>query len=461
MKKIIIPFLFSLISFSAFTQNNKNLDPYDVLLKVLNYDKWETSKNLIFSGGSRVGLARGESFFDFSNSKKSFPNVIVTYTVFLPGKVLKEREGGRLDNLKFSNTDLGGYNTKSIIGDWVNFDKGYGSGKFKLSIDGEQNPNMIEIAIIGNEFVYFIKIDVEESDKFQELVNILTISGKPLNVKEANKSYELIKSEKELKTQNDFEKKQKEEQAIKQAILDKEKADELQKIKEEAIKKKYNDSIYVASIVGNTITLKNLIIAQNDFAEPMIWEAATEVCKNLGEGWRLPDIDELKYLYTNKNLIGGFSNGIYWSSSESDRGNYHKYISFNNGNQFDYIREYDLYNARAVKSLKSSSNSIIGKTIKIDNLELAEKDFPNKMNWDDAKKACESLGNGWRLPSKSELKKIFKIIYNKTNNGSFFDGYYWSSTEVDDDKAWAQARPIFQFANNKSGLRYVRAVRDF
>lgn len=461
MKKIIIPFLFSLISFSAFTQNNKNLDPYDVLLKVLNYDKWETSKNLIFSGGSRVGLARGESFFDFSNSKKSFPNVIVTYTVFLPGKVLKEREGGRLDNLKFSNTDLGGYNTKSIIGDWVNFDKGYGSGKFKLSIDGEQNPNMIEIAIIGNEFVYFIKIDVEESDKFQELVNILTISGKPLNVKEANKSYELIKSEKELKTQNDFEKKQKEEQAIKQAILDKEKTEELQKIKEQAIKKKYNDSIYVASIVGNTITLKNLIIAQNDFAEPMIWEAATEVCKNLGEGWRLPDIDELKYLYTNKNLIGGFSNGIYWSSSESDRGNYHKYISFNNGNQFDYIREYDLYHVRAIKSLKSSSNSIIGKTIKIDNLELAEKDFPNKMNWDDAKKACESLGNGWRLPSKSELKKIFKIIYNKTNNGSFFDGYYWSSTEVDDDKAWAEARPIFQFANNKSGLSYVRAVRDF
>jgi hypothetical protein len=461
MKKIIIPFLFILISFSAFTQNNKILDPYDILLKVLNYDKWETSKNLIFSGGSRVGLARGESFFDFSNSKKSFPNVIVTYTAFLPGKVLKEREGGRLDNLKFSNTDGGGYKTKSIIGDWVNFDKGYGSGKFKLSIDGEQNPNMIEITIRGNGFLYFIKIEVEESDKFQELVNILTISGKPLDVKEANKSYELIKSEKELKIQHDFEKKQKEEQAIKQAILDKEKVEELQKIKEEAIKKKDNDSIYVASIVGNTITLKNLIIAQNDFAEPMIWEAATEVCKNLGEGWRLPDIDELKYLYTNKNLIGGFSNGIYWSSSESDKGNYHKYISFNNGNQFDYIREYDLYHVRAVKSLKSSSNSIIGKTIKIDNLEVAEKDFPNKMNWDDAKKACESLGNGWRLPSKSELKKIFKIIYNKTNNGSFFDGYYWSSTEVDDDKAWAQARPIFQFANNKSGLSYVRAVRDF
>ena len=47
MKKIIIPFLFILISFSAFTQNNKILDPYDILLKVLNYDKWETSKNLI------------------------------------------------------------------------------------------------------------------------------------------------------------------------------------------------------------------------------------------------------------------------------------------------------------------------------------------------------------------------------------------------------------------------------
>ena len=34
---------------------------------------------------------------------------------------------------------------------------------------------------------------------------------------------------------------------------------------------------------------------------------------------------------------------------------------------------------------------IIGKTIKIRNLEVTEKNFPNTMNFESAKKACEAL----------------------------------------------------------------------
>ena len=30
------------------------------------------------------------------------------------------------------------------------------------------------------------------------------------------------------------------------------------------------------------------------------------------------------------------------------------------------------------------------------------------MNWQDAKKACEDLGSGWRLPSKGELLILYK-----------------------------------------------------
>lgn len=32
-------------------------------------------------------------------------------------------------------------------------------------------------------------------------------------------------------------------------------------------------------------------------------------------GWRLPSLDELKVLYTNRSIIGGFSSGTYWSNS--------------------------------------------------------------------------------------------------------------------------------------------------
>ena len=49
------------------------------------------------------------------------------------------------------------------------------------------------------------------------------------------------------------------------------------------------------------------------------------------------------------------------------------------------------------------AKEIIGEPIKIGNLLVAEYDFPNEMNWEDAKKACRTLGKGWRLPSKTEL----------------------------------------------------------
>ena len=46
-------------------------------------------------------------------------------------------------------------------------------------------------------------------------------------------------------------------------------------------------------------------------------------------------------------------------------------------------------------------------TIKIDNLEVMKEDL-GKMKWDEAKKACENLGDGWRLPTKDELNILYK-----------------------------------------------------
>ncbi len=82
-----------------------------------------------------------------------------------------------------------------------------------------------------------------------------------------------------------------------------------------------------------------------------------------------------------------------------------------------------------------NSSSIIGKPIRVDNLLVAQKDFPKQMNWYDAKKACEALGNGWRLPTEEELN-IFKK--RKVKISGFENEYYWSSTEnsFNDDMAW-------------------------
>ena len=49
---------------------------------------------------------------------------------------------------------------------------------------------------------------------------------------------------------------------------------------------------------------------------------------------------------------------------------------------------------------------IIGSPIKIENLEIAQNDFPSDMIWSDALKSCEALGDSWRLPTIEEWKAM-------------------------------------------------------
>jgi hypothetical protein len=105
------------------------------------------------------------------------------------------------------------------------------------------------------------------------------------------------------------------------------------------------------------------------------------------------------------------------------------------------------------------SSKIIDKTIKIGNLEVAKKDFPKKMNWNDSKIACANLGSGWRLPTKDELNLLYQ---NKDEIGGFADANYWSSEEVNEDDAWKQGfYDGNQHANGKISNGSVRAVRAF
>jgi hypothetical protein len=44
-------------------------------------------------------------------------------------------------------------------------------------------------------------------------------------------------------------------------------------------------------------------------------------------------------------------------------------------------------------------------------LQVAESDFPSRMNWFEAKKTCENLEKGWRLPSIKELDVIYEQLH--------------------------------------------------
>ena len=105
----------------------------------------------------------------------------------------------------------------------------------------------------------------------------------------------------------------------------------------------------------------------------------------------------------------------------------------------------------------ADSKSIIGISVNLGGLEVAQNTFPKMMNWHDAKAACDSLGNGWRLPSKDELVFLFQ---NKYRIGVFKFDIYWSSSEYGTGYAWFQNLGYGgQYPSYKFDAAYVRAIR--
>ena len=104
--------------------------------------------------------------------------------------------------------------------------------------------------------------------------------------------------------------------------------------------------------------------------------------------------------------------------------------------------------------------NIIGKPIEFGNLEIAKYDFPDRIKWYDANKACAELGDGWRLPTEKEIYDI--LFYNKAKIGMLHSIYWSNSDGFDYDYAKSMS-----FIVDKSGIMesrkitkfYVRAVR--
>ena len=98
-------------------------------------------------------------------------------------------------------------------------------------------------------------------------------------------------------------------------------------------------------------------------------------------------------------------------------------------------------------------------TVKIGNLEVMTEDLEGSMKWDEALRVCADLGDGWRLPTKEELKMLYE---NRDKIGGFADYGYWSSTESGSSDAWLRSFVMAdnQFAAPKSFAGSVRAVRD-
>lgn len=102
-----------------------------------------------------------------------------------------------------------------------------------------------------------------------------------------------------------------------------------------------------------TLVAANLMVQKTDLGS-VDWESAMTMCKSSMVGgftdWRLPTIEELMTLYTEREYIGGFQcQYSYWSSSLNV--SYAYYISFNSG-AVDYTAKYNSKRVRAVRTIK-------------------------------------------------------------------------------------------------------------
>jgi hypothetical protein len=79
----------------------------------------------------------------------------------------------------------------------------------------------------------------------------------------------------------------------------------------------------------------------------MTWNKAVEVVKNLGDGWRLPTIEECFMIYEDKLINGNH----YWCSTQYDNLNTWNF-NFFNGFAYSSNKDSTLY-VRAVRDLKN------------------------------------------------------------------------------------------------------------
>jgi hypothetical protein len=97
----------------------------------------------------------------------------------------------------------------------------------------------------------------------------------------------------------------------------------------------------------------NLEVMKTDLGK-MTWYEAMKKVAELGDGWRLPTIEELHIMYSKRGEIGGLKDDdLYWSSEEYDA---HALLnawifSFNSGDAGGSAKYLTFY-VRAVRDLE-------------------------------------------------------------------------------------------------------------
>ena len=122
------------------------------------------------------------------------------------------------------------------------------------------------------------------------------------------------------------------------------------------------------------------------------------------------------------------------------------------------IERKPIFTAENVKQPTTSSSIDNKDLFVIDKFIVAENDLTDLLNWEDSKKACIELGEGWRLPSKKELNLLFQ---NKEKIGGFVETNYWSSTQFDGyGSCYQNFTSGYQSDTDKRSLYHIRCIKN-
>lgn len=205
----------------------------------------------------------------------------------------------------------------------------------------------------------------------------------------------------------------------------------------------------------------------------------------IGSGWRLPTKQELTLVFNNSSIFGSDNNSldfpVYWSSEDAMGDTKSAWVkNYSNGSDV-MMDKYSKNRAFFVRGNANDALKTSYESYRVGNLEIMKNDFKNPLNnstefsYSEAKELITKIGDGWRLPTISELKIIFD---NKNLGGNtFYDNRYgmwknyWSSSNQNNLKfpnsnaeyGYSNYFWIMDFGNGKcfegTSKYYVRAVR--
>ena len=103
------------------------------------------------------------------------------------------------------------------------------------------------------------------------------------------------------------------------------------------------------------VVINNLMIQTEDLGW-VDWRSAKLLCENSRvsgfSDWRLPTIEELSTIYTNRNSVPNLTSGNYWSSTKTaDYYSSHYYIDFSSGMEYSAYDSDNKLNVRAVRTI--------------------------------------------------------------------------------------------------------------